>query len=96
MREVALMTVLLGSCLQVYQNIINSIRVGSLSWHGSQAGPVIGWLFPHSVPSFTPAHLLNKTNCGSEGVLTELVSQSPHWKSEDGQFRPHVSIASVT
>jgi hypothetical protein len=40
------MTVILGSCLQVQENIINSIRGGLSLMLESQAVPIIGWPFP--------------------------------------------------
>ena len=56
--EASQTTVILDSCLQVKQNSISSVRVGSLSCHGSQAGPVIGYSFSQfllqvSAPDFT-------------------------------------------
>jgi hypothetical protein len=44
--EASQMTVMLGTSLQVQQNINNRVRGGfSLSWYESQVMPVIGWSF---------------------------------------------------
>jgi hypothetical protein len=43
-------TFMLGSCLQVLQNIIKLVSgIGSCPWNRSQVGPVIGWPFPQSL-----------------------------------------------
>lgn len=53
----------LGFCLQIQQNIISSVRKGSLSRHVSQGG-TSHWLAP---PSFLhhlyPEHFVSRTNC---------------------------------
>jgi hypothetical protein len=63
--KVFLLTVMLGSCLQEWQNIINSVRGGLslMSWVTSWASL---WLilFSNSVPSFTPVYLVGRTDCG--------------------------------
>jgi hypothetical protein len=57
-------TVMLGSCLQAQQRIINSVRVGSLPWDGSHLGPVIGWLFPRSLLHLYPCTSCRQTDFG--------------------------------
>ena len=41
-------------------------EVGSLPWHGSQAGLIVGWLFPHYCSIFTPVHLVGRIHCRLE------------------------------
>ena len=63
--EISLMTVMLGSCQQVQQNIINNISI-TLSWQGSQAEPVIGWPFPQFLLHLNPEYPVVSTNCESK------------------------------
>jgi hypothetical protein len=43
-------TVMLGSCLQAKQGIINIVSgIGSCPWDGSQFEAVIGWPLPQSL-----------------------------------------------
>lgn len=37
---------MLSSCLQAWQNIINSVWVGFLPWDNSFVEQIIGWPFP--------------------------------------------------
>jgi hypothetical protein len=57
------------------------LEVGSLSWHGSQAGPVIGYPFPQFQPHLYPCTSCKQDNLGVKVFVTGLVSQSLHWKS---------------
>lgn len=46
LNEASQMAVMLGSCLQASQSIIDRVRAGFLPWDEAQVGPVIDWPFP--------------------------------------------------
>lgn len=53
---------MIGSCLQVYQNTVNSLSFLA----GRQVEPVIACLFPQiSPPSLISEHLVSRKICGS-------------------------------
>ena len=93
--ESSLMTVMLGSCLQVYQNTINSL-VGWASPHG------MGLKLSQSLVGnsldfcsiFIPVYPIGRTNCRSKVFETELFSHSLHQKAYfitgDGWFKIHM------
>ena len=90
-----LRTQLSSLSLQVRQNIMNSVRGGlSLSWHGSQVGPVIGWSFPQFLLHFYPCTSCKQIKLWVEDLVGTLVSPSFHWKSclitGGGHFRFHI------
>jgi hypothetical protein len=67
-------TVMLGSCLQAQQSIICSVR-DWLSYMGCMSSWVSHWL---AIPSiFIPAHLVGRTNFGSQICWWVVVSLPP-------------------
>lgn len=70
--KVFLMTVKLGSCLQVQSNIIIGSGLGFLSWNVSQAGPIIGWPIPQFLLHLLLLHILAGLVSPSIGSLAWL------------------------
>jgi hypothetical protein len=77
-------TVMLGSCLQAQQSVINSVRGWRSHMDGSQVGAVIGFL--HLCSIFIPAYLVGKTNFGLKVFWVDwchlTTSGSPAWLQE--------------
>ena len=87
--EASQRTVMLGSCLQAKQRIINSVRdwflpmglkLGSLVW------PAIGWPFSVSAPSLSLFHVCPCTSCRQDqfwvkGFVGGLLSLFLYWES---------------
>jgi hypothetical protein len=56
-------------------------EVGSLLWHVSQDGPIIGWPLPQSLHHlFYPSRSWKQGKLQVQGFVTGLVSQSLHMK----------------
>ena len=69
-------TVILGSCLQAKQRIINSVRDWFLPMGlklGSQVWPAIGWPFSVSAPSLSLFHLCPCTSCSGTNLGSKVL-----------------------
>lgn len=80
LRKATWMTVTLASFASI--QITNVSRVGSLSWRGTQGGPVITWpAIPSlSAPSLFPVPLISR-NTVVRRFVSGSVSPPLHWKS---------------
>lgn len=76
LKEISQRSVVLDSCLQAQQTIINSIRVACLPQVGSQVGPVIGYPFPQSLLHHYPCTYCRRGKVWVKDFVDGLVSPS--------------------
>lgn len=75
------MTLMLASGLHRQQKLLIMSGLGSLSYHGTQIGPVISWPFFHFLLCLYPYTSYRKEKSWVKELVAGLVSQSFHWKS---------------